>query len=99
MDMVDRDTVIVDLSPQAVDRRLEKITDSHSPETQKRNIQEIDEDKRLIRKIYHFKNCGTVYMDSLNAHDVRVKNCGNNVPNVTCSLFLLFLFSFTFVHI
>ena len=69
---------------------LEKITGSRSPETQKCNIQEIDEDKRITCKIYHFESCGTVYMDSLNAHYVKIKNCGNNVPNVTCSLFLSF---------
>ena len=90
MDMADRDTVIVDLSPQAADPRLKKITDSRSPETQKCNIQEIDEGKRITRKIFHFENCGTVYMDSLNAHNVKIKNCGNNVPNVTCLLFLSF---------
>ena len=86
----DRDKVIVDLSPQAANFRLEKITDSRSPETQTCNIQEIDEDKRITCKIYHFESCGTVYMDSLNAHYVKIKNCGNNVPNVTCSLFLSF---------
>ena len=86
---MDRDKVIVDFSPQAADPLLEKITGSRSPETQKCNIQEIDEGKRITRKIFHFENCGTVYMDSLNAHNVKIKNCGNNVPNVTCSLFYL----------
>ena len=87
---MDRDKVIVDFSPQAADPLLEKITGSRSPETQKCNIQEIEEGKRITRKIFHFENCGTVYMDSLNAHNVKIKNCGNNVPNVTCLLFLSF---------
>ena len=80
---MDRDKVIVDFSPQAADPLLEKITGSRSPETQKCNIQEIDEDKRITCKIYH-------WVSLLNALYVKIKNCGNNVPSVTCSLFLSF---------
>ena len=80
------------MSTQAVDPRLEnfKTTDSRSPLTQKCTIQEINED-RQIHKIYHFENCGTIYLDSLNAHNVRMENCGNNM-NDPCSLFF---FSFS----
>ena len=82
LDMVDNNTVIVDMSSQAADPRLEKTTNSRSPD-----IQEINEDIRQIHKIY-FQNCGTVYMpvDSFNARGVRTENCGNNVPQVTCLL-------------
>ena len=98
LNKVDRNTVIVvDMSPQAVHQRLEKITDSLSPpspsRTQKCNIQEINEDNHhQTHKIYNFENCDTVYIDSLNAHNVRMKNCGNNdITKVTstCSLFSL----------
>jgi hypothetical protein len=91
LDTVERKAVIVDMSPQAVDPRLEKTTGTRAPpspsQTQKRNIKEVNEDNRQTHNIYHIKNCGTVYVDSLNAHDVRMENCGNNVPNVTCSFF------------
>ena len=82
-------TVIVDRSPQAADPDLGKTTNSRSPD-----IQGIKEDIHEINKIYHFQNCGTVYMpvDSLNARGVIMENCGNNVPQVTCSLFF---FSFS----
>ena len=76
------------MSPQAADPKVEKKTNSRSPD-----IQEINEDICQTHKIYQFQNCGTVYMDSLNARGVRMDNCGNNVPQVTCSLFFLF-FSF-----
>ena len=90
MPVVDRNTVIVDRSLQAADPRLEKTTDSRSPQTQKcNNIQEINEDNHQTHKIYHFENCGTVYMDSFNTHSVKMENCGNNTPKVTCSSFLL----------
>jgi hypothetical protein len=83
--MVGRDTFIVDRTPQAADHKLEKTTHSKSPQTQKSDIQEINEDIHQTHKIYHFQNCGTVYMDSNNARGVRMENCGNNVPQVTCS--------------
>ena len=76
------------MSPQAADLRIEKTTNPRSPD-----IQEINEDFRQTHKIYQFQNCGIVYMDSLNARGVRMENCDNNVPQVTCSLFFL-LFSF-----
>ena len=81
--MVERNTLIVDRSPQAADLslRLEKTTNPQSPD-----IQEIKKDIRQTHKIYHFQNCGAVYMDSFNAHGVRMENCGNNVPQVSCSL-------------
>ena len=82
--MVDSNTVIVEKSPHAANTNSEKTTNSPSPD-----IQEINEDIRQAHKIYHFQNCGTVYMsvDSFNARGVRMENCGNNVPQVTCSLF------------
>ena len=94
MDMVDRNTVIDsdDRTPQAVETRLEKTTNSRSPQTQKSNIQEINRDVRQTGKIYHFQNCGAVYMDSFNARGVRMENCGNNIPQFTCSLLLHFRF-------
>ena len=92
--MVDRNTVIVDRPPQAADPRLEKTTDSLFPRTRKChcNIQEINEKNPQAHKIYHIENCGTVYMDSFNAHNVRMENCGNNISKVTCSLFFLSFF-------
>ena len=72
---------MVDRSPQTSGPSLEKTANSPSPE-----IQEINEDIRQAHKIYHFQNCGTVYIDSFNARGVRMENCGNNVPQVTCSL-------------
>ena len=93
MDMVDSNTVIVDRSPQAADPsfKLKNTTNSRSSD-----IQELlNEDNPQTRKIYYFQNCGTVYMpvDSFNARGVRMKDCGNNVSQVTC---LLFFFSFPF---
>ena len=88
--MVKRRTVIVDRLAQTADPRSEKTTNSRlgSPD-----IQEMNEDiqVRQTHKIY-FQNCGTVYMpmDSFNAQGVRMDNCNNNVPQVTCSLFFLF---------
>lgn len=83
---------MVDRSPRPTDLKLEKTSDSQS-QTQRCNIQEINEDNHdQTRKIYHFENCSTVYIDSLNAHDVRMENCGNNVSKVTCTLFFFFSF-------
>ena len=93
--MVDSNTVIVDKSPQAADPSLNRsgTTNSRSPD-----IQEINKDNRQTHQIYHFQNCGTVYMpvDSFNARGVRMENCSNNVPQVNCSLFI---FSFSFLII
>ena len=59
------------------------------------NIEELNRDVRQTDKIYHFQNCGTIYIDSFNARGVRMKNCGNNIPQVTCSLiFSSALFSY-----
>ena len=83
--MVERNILIVDRSPQAADPKSEKTTtrNSRSPD-----VQGINEDVRQTHKIYHFQNCGTVYMpvDSYNARGVIMENCGNDVPQVTCSL-------------
>jgi hypothetical protein len=62
---------------------------------QKSNGQEIDEDDREVHKIYHFYNCGVVNVDSLNTRTITMENCGNYVPQVTCSS----LFSLIFVLI
>ena len=79
---MDSNTAIDDRSSQAADPRLENTTKSRSPD-----IQEINEDIRQTHKIY-FQNCGTVYMpvNSFNARGVKMENCGNNVPQVTCLL-------------
>ena len=87
--MADINTVNVDRSTrtQTADPRSEKTTNSRlgSPD-----IQEMNEDIRQTHKIY-FQNCGTVYMPvgSFNAQGVRMDNCNNNVPQVTCSLSFL----------
>ena len=83
--MVDGNTVIVDRSPQAADPRMENTSNSRSPQTQKCDIQEINKDIYRSHKMYHIENCGTVYIDSFNARGVRVENCGNNTPKVTCA--------------
>jgi hypothetical protein len=82
LDMVGRNFLIFDRSPQAADPKSEK--SSRSPQTQK--CQEINEDNGQTHKIYQIQNCGTMYMDSFNACGVRMENCGNHVPQVTCSL-------------
>ena len=70
------------------DPRLERTRTRNSSE-----IQELNEDIRQTHKIYHFHNCGTVSLDSFNARGVRTENCGNNIPQVTCSFsFLSFSF-------
>ena len=94
MDMVNSNTVtIVDRSPQSADPSLKRTANSRSPD-----IQELNEDNRQTQRIYHFQNCGTVYMpvDSFNARGVRMENCSNNVPQTTCSLFFS---SFSFLMI
>ena len=96
IDMVVSNTVIVDRSPQAADPSLNRTTNTRSPD-----IQELlNEDNPQTRKIYYFQNCGTVYMpvDSFNARGVRMENCGNNVPQVNCSLFI-FPFSFLMIQL
>ena len=67
---------------------LEKTTNSRSPQMQEcdSDIQEIDKDYHQTSKIYQIQNCGTVYMESSNAHGVRMENCGNNVPQINCLL-------------
>ena len=83
--MVDSNTVIFEKSAQVPDSSLEKTTNSPPPD--------INKDIRQTHRIYHIQNCGTMYMpvDSFNAHGIRMENCGNNVPQITC---LLFFFSF-----
>jgi hypothetical protein len=57
--------------------------------------QEIDEDHDCqVHKVYHFYNC-VVHLDSQNTHTTTMENCGNHLPQVTCSSF--FFFSFIFV--
>ena len=90
LDMIARNTIIVDSSPPTADPRIENTTNSRSPQTQKCNIQEINENIGQTHRIYQIQNCGTVYMDSCNACGVKMENCGNNVPQVTCSLLSLF---------
>lgn len=80
--MVDGNTSIDDRSSQVADPRLDK--NSRSPQMQE--CQEMNEDNRQTHKIYQIQNCGIVYMDSFNACGVRMENCGNHVPQVTCSL-------------
>ena len=95
--MVNGNTVIVNRPRQTADR-LEKTTNPRSPQMQKCDNQEMDEDYHQTPnlKIYQIQNCGTVYMDSSNAHGVRMENCSNSVPQVTCSfVVLLFLFPFS----
>jgi hypothetical protein len=93
-----RDTFIVDSDPQAASHRLERTTPFRSPHTQsvtqRSDIQETNEDICQTDRIYHFQNCGTVNIDSFNARGVRMKNCGNNLPQVTCLFIFLFFFSF-----
>ena len=86
LDMGERDTIIGEGIPQTADHGLKNTMHSRSSQTQKPYIQEINEDIRQTHKTYHFQNCGTVYMDSFNARGVRMENCGNNVPQVTCTL-------------
>jgi hypothetical protein len=73
------------------DSRLEKTTNCRSPD-----IEEMNEDTRQTHNIYHIQNCDTVCMsvDSFNASGVKMENCGNNTPQVTCSYSFLF-FSFS----
>ena len=85
--MVGNNTLIDDKrhqAPAAADE-LGKTIDSGSPQTQKCDIQDVNEDIRQTHKLYHFQNCGIVYMDSFNARGVRMENCGNHVPQVVCS--------------
>ena len=86
--MGNSNSVIVEKSPQAANPSLEKTKNSGSPDSDI-HWQDINEDVRHIHKIYNFQNCGTVYMpvDSFNARGVRMENCGNNIPQITCSLF------------
>ena len=71
--------------------RIEETTNSRSPD-----IEEMNEDIRRTHNIYHIQNCGTVCMsvDSFNAQGVRMKNCGNNIPQVTCSYSYLYFILF-----
>ena len=87
LDMVYRNTV----ERSTPDPRLEETTNSRSP-----YIEEMNEDIRQTHNIYHFQNCGTVSMsvDSFNARGVRMENCGNNIPQVTCLYSFSFLFPF-----
>ncbi|KAF8811980.1 hypothetical protein BYT27DRAFT_6433619 [Phlegmacium glaucopus] len=97
MDIVDRNTLavnstIVNQSPatgSATDPRLDKT--ANSPQSN----YDVDEDGREIHKIYHFHNCGTVYVDARSSHRVTMENCANsNVRRVTCSSFPLSHFVF-----
>ena len=86
--MVDRNTLVyTDLSPQATDPKSDMTLNFRPPQTLKCEIQEINEDNCQTHKI-NFQNCGTVNLniDSFNARGVKMRNCGNKVPQVTiCS--------------
>ena len=73
----------------ATQPRFEKTMNSRSPD-----IEDMNENIRQTHNIYHIQNSGTVCMsvDSFNAHGVRMKNCGNNIPKVTCSYSFLSFF-------
>ena len=75
----DINTVTIIDQSQAADLRLEKMMNG--------DIQEVAEDDRQVHKICNFQpeNCGTVYVDSLNTASATMENCGNHVPQVTCS--------------
>ena len=87
--MVHRNTV--DRPPP--DPKLEKTMNSSD-----HDIQEVNEDIHQTHKIYHFQNCGTVCMsvDSFNTRGVRMKNCGNIIPQVTRSFSFFLSFSFSY---
>ena len=96
--MVANNALIVDRPPSAAAE--EKTTNVLSPPSQivqKSDIQEINDDIHQTHKLYHFQNCGIVYMNSFNARGVRMENCGNHVPQVTCSFFFPRFFSITHV--
>jgi hypothetical protein len=59
------------------------------------DIQAMYEDDRQIYNIYHFQDCGTVYLNSFNARGVTMENCGNYIPQVTCSSFPPLTLSYT----
>lgn len=42
-----------------------------------------------INRTYQFYNCQAVYMNAFNARGVKVKDSGNNFPQVTCMSFSL----------
>ena len=90
LDVVSKITVTLNMPPQTPNR-LEKTTTSRSPQTHD-DIDSESEDNHKTHRIYQIQNCGTVYVDSSNAHGVRMENCSNNVPQVTCSLSYLFFF-------
>ena len=71
---------MVDRNTVSVDRSLQ----AADPRLKKKKK------SRSRQTLYHFQNCGTVYMDSFNTQGVSIENCGNNVPQVTCSLSFYF---------
>ena len=89
LDTVDRNTVIVDKSPQAADPRLEETANTRSPQTQKCDIKDINEDNRQTHKTYCFQNCANVYIKPFNVHGFR-KKIYADIVRVTCSLIFLF---------
>lgn len=59
--------------------------DSKSKETVNAEDTVSDNDRPLAQSMtYQFHNCHAVYLNSHNAHGVKVKNAGNNTPQVTC---------------
>jgi len=55
-------------------------------QTKNGNIQETGEDNHQVHKIYHFHNCGVVYLDSHNTRNIAMEHCGNNVPQIAYHL-------------
>ena len=41
------------------------------------------------RTSYRFTNCQTVFMNAFNAQGVKVQDCNNNAPQLTCMSYLL----------
>jgi hypothetical protein len=44
----------------------------------------VGDDDRPQHMTYHFTNCRHVFLNAFNAHGVKVRNAGNNAPQVIC---------------
>ena len=58
------------------------------------NAEDTLSDNGPMNRTYQFYNCQTVYMNAFNNRGVKVKDSGNNIPQVTRMSYSLFLLHF-----
>ena len=76
-------------SPEEGGRPDDAVTEEGSQKIDNAEGIVISYDDPLHRTSYQFNHCQTVFMNAFNAQGVKVQDCNNNAPQLTCMSYLL----------